>query len=152
MMLNSSQGNLDEVEQWFRESLTLMQRLEPIQTREEKFAQAFHLYITGIYHHLQGDLSEFTKLCHQSIILFEELGEDWWCETINLRSGSGEDSYSWNTGYEYFQEALTIARNLMITTGWQRHWRDWAFFLSILKVICKKLSLTCEKAAVFFLS
>jgi DNA-binding SARP family transcriptional activator len=111
-MLNSSQGNLDEVEQWFRESLTLMQRLEPIQTREEKFAQAFHLYITGIYNHLQGDLSEFTKLCHQSINLFEELGEDWWCETINLRSGSGEDSYSWNTGYEYFQEALTIARKL----------------------------------------
>ena len=112
MMLNSSQGNLDEVEQWFRESLTLMQRLEPIQTREEKFAQAFHLYIKGIYNHLQGDLSEFTKLCHQSINLFEELGEDWWCETIYLRSGSGEDSYSWNTGYEYFQEALTIARKL----------------------------------------
>jgi DNA-binding SARP family transcriptional activator len=112
MMLNSSQGNLGEVEQWFRESLTLMQRLEPIQTREEKFAQAFHLYIKGIYNHLQGDLSEFTKLCHQSINLFEEIGEDWWCETINLRSGSGEDSYSWNTGYEYFQEALTIARKL----------------------------------------
>jgi DNA-binding SARP family transcriptional activator len=112
VLLNLSQGNFNEVEQKFRENLTLMQRLEPIQTREEKFAQAFHFYIKGIYNHLQGDISEFTKLCHESINLFEELGEDWWCEIIYLRSGSTEDSYSWKTGYEHFQEALKIARKL----------------------------------------
>jgi DNA-binding SARP family transcriptional activator len=110
MMLNFTQGKVDQVEQRFQESLYLMRRLEPIQTREEKYAQAFHFYIKGLYNQFQGDRSEFDKLCQQSIHLFRELGEDWWCEIIYRRDGSSIDSTSWNTEYEQLQEALKIAQ------------------------------------------
>jgi len=110
MMLNITQGKVDQVEQRFQESLYLMRRLEPIQTREEKYAQAFHFYIKGLYNQFQGDRSEFDKLCQQSINLFRELGEDWWCEIIYLRDGSSIDATSWNTEYEQLQEALKIAQ------------------------------------------
>ena len=112
MMLNITQGKLDQVEQRFQESLLLMRRLEPIQTCEEKYAQAFHIYIKALYNQFQGDRSEFIKLCHQSINLFKELGEDWWCEIIYCRNGASIDSSSWNTEYEPLQEALKIAQKL----------------------------------------
>ena len=111
MRLNFPQGKLNQVEQKFQESLILMHRLEPIQTREEKYAQAFHFSIKALYNHLQGDISEYNKLCHQSINLFEELGEDWWCSDIYFRIGVGSFT-SWITNYEYLQEALKIARKI----------------------------------------
>jgi DNA-binding SARP family transcriptional activator len=112
MMLSITQGKLDQIEQRFKENLDLMHRLEPIQTREEKYAQAFHFYIKGLYRQFQGEIKEFKNLCHQSINLFKELGEDWWCEFIYLRSGSSIDSTSWNTEYDHLEEALEIARKL----------------------------------------
>jgi DNA-binding SARP family transcriptional activator len=114
MMLNFNLGNLDQAEQKFQESLILMRRLEPIQTREDKYAQAFHFYIKGLYNQFQGDRSEFDKLCQQSIHLFRELGEDWWCERIYRQLGD----INWNSKIitdtidVYFQEALKIARKL----------------------------------------
>ena len=114
MMLNFNLGNLDQAEQKFQESLPLMHRLEPIQTHEEKYAQAFHFYIKGLYNQFQGDRSEFDKLCQQSIHLFRELGEDWWCARIYRQLGD----INWNSKKisdavdVYFQKALKIARKL----------------------------------------
>ena len=111
MMFNLNQGNVHQVEQNFQKSLKLIHRLEPIQTREEKFAQAFHFLIKGIYNSFQKDKSEFTKLLHQSLNLFKELGAEWWCELIYRRLGSIYPT-SWTKNYEYLQEALKIARKL----------------------------------------
>jgi DNA-binding SARP family transcriptional activator len=114
MMLNITQGKVDQVEQRFQESLYLMRRLEPIQTREEKYAQAFHFYIKGMYNRFQGDRSGFKKLSHQSINLFEELGEDWWCERIyrNLAAAVWQTEMGSDKIDVYYQNALKIARIL----------------------------------------
>jgi DNA-binding SARP family transcriptional activator len=113
-LLNFYLGNLDQAEQKFHKSLTLMRRLEPIQTSQEKYVQAFHFYIIGMINRYKGDISEWKKHCHQSINLFKELGEDWCCERIYRDLGN----IAWTTKMAsdtieiYFQKALKLARKL----------------------------------------
>ncbi len=112
VLLNLTQGKLEDVEKKFQENLNLIHRLEPINTREEKFALAFHYYIKGIYENHHGDINESKKLFHQSIVLFKELDEDWWCGVIyqDIGSSSWITQYDLNTAFDYLQEALKIAQ------------------------------------------
>jgi DNA-binding SARP family transcriptional activator len=114
VLLHLTQGNIDQVKKKFKQSLDLMDRLEPIQNREEKCAQAFHYYVKGIHKDYLGDTNSFRTLCNQSIELFEEAGDDWWCEVIYREIGSTAwvtDS-DLNKAYEYLQEAIKIAQKI----------------------------------------
>jgi tetratricopeptide (TPR) repeat protein len=114
VLLYLTQGEVDRGKIKFQQSLDLMDRLEPIQNREEKCAQAFHLYIKGIHNDYLGDTNSFRTLCHQSIKLFEEADDDWWCEVIYREIGSTAwvtDS-DFDKAYDYLQEALKIAQKI----------------------------------------
>ncbi|MDF1519162.1 MAG: BTAD domain-containing putative transcriptional regulator [Brevefilum sp.] len=143
--LNLSLGNYEQGEKKFRESLTLMHRVEPIQTREEKYAQAFHLFLKGIYNRFHGDLSVFKKLFLQSINLFEELGENWWCELIYrfLGNAAWTGKMASDTIDVYYQKALKIARTLNDHYGMART-------LEMLGVFCAYSKGDLEKAESYF--
>ena len=143
--LNLSLGNYEQGEKKFRESLTLMHRVEPIQTREEKYTQAFHLFLKGIYNRFHGDLSVFKKLFLQSINLFEELGENWWCERIYrfLGNAAWTGKMASDTIDVYYQKALKIARTLNDHYGMART-------LEMLGVFCAYSKGDLEKAESYF--
>lgn len=115
VLLNATLGKLDQVEQLFQKHLSTVDQLGPIQTGEDKFAQAFHLYVKAIYLENRGDhFHLFKSLCLQSINLFQEVKEDWWCQVIYRDIGST----AWliemdlENADKYFHEALQIARKL----------------------------------------
>jgi tetratricopeptide (TPR) repeat protein len=91
-----------------------MQSLEPIQTREEKRTQAFHLYVQGIHNDYLGDTNSYRTQGQQAIMLFEEAGDDYWREIIyrDIGSTAWVTDSDLNTAYEYLQEALKIAQKL----------------------------------------
>jgi DNA-binding SARP family transcriptional activator len=114
VLLYFTLGNSDQVEQNFQDNLDLIQRLEPIQTREEKYARAFHIYIKGVYSDYLGDPHSFRTLGLQAIKLFEELGEDWWRRKIyrNLAIVAWLSDKDTDSADDYYQAALKIARKL----------------------------------------
>jgi tetratricopeptide (TPR) repeat protein len=114
VLLNLTQRKFDQLEKWLQENLQLMRRLAPIKSREDKFALAFHYYLNGICAGYQGDINESTKLIHESLKLFKELDEDWWCEIIyqDIGSSSWLTQRDLNTAFEYLHEALKIAKRL----------------------------------------
>ena len=114
VLLYLTQGELDLGKRKFQQNLALMRSIQQIQSREEKRAQAFHLYIKGIHNDYLGDTNSFRTLCHQSIKLFEEAGDDWWCEVIYREIGSTAwvtDS-DLNKAYAYLQESFKIAQKI----------------------------------------
>ena len=114
VLLHLTQGNLDQLENYFQKNLDLIRRIEPIQTREEKYAQAFHYYIKGIYAEHHGDIRQSTNLLHKSINLFEELDDAWWCAVIYQDIGTASWLTQWDLikNHNYLQKALKIAQDL----------------------------------------
>jgi DNA-binding SARP family transcriptional activator len=115
LLFNAAQGITDQNERYFQENAALIKQLEPVQTRAEKKAKAFHYYIEGMSTDFKGNFSvSATPMFEKAISLFRELEEWWWCARIyrNLASSAAWITADLDAAYDYFQEALRISREL----------------------------------------
>jgi DNA-binding SARP family transcriptional activator len=108
------QGRIDQVPDHIQELEALVDRLEPDQSRDDKMAMAFALYIKGLDLDRKGKFSTaYNTIYQQSLKLFQELGEEWWSARIYrfvaIASWVDEDL---DAAYNHYQEALKISRKL----------------------------------------